>query len=100
ERVRLAPRGLQGGTDGGCAAHAVWHSGVREALPAKCTLTLQPGDEVEVNTPGGGGLGDPHGRHREAVRRDVRNGLVGPEAARSAYGLDENAASLRSAPAD
>jgi N-methylhydantoinase B len=61
---------------------------VHEALPAKCTLNLQPGDEVEVNTPGGGGLGDPRGRDRAAVRGDVRNGLVSPEAARSAYRLD------------
>jgi N-methylhydantoinase B len=101
ERARLAPRGLQGGADGGCAAHAVWRSGVREALPAKCTLALQPGDEVEVNTPGGGGLGDPCDRDRMAVRRDVRNGLVNPGAARSAYGLDKDvdAASVEPAPA-
>src|SRR5918911_690720 len=95
ERVRLAPRGLQGGADGGRAAHAMWRGGVREVLPAKCTLALQPGDEVEVNTPGGGGLGDPCDRDRTAVRRDVRNGLVSPEAARSAYGLVEDAAALR-----
>jgi N-methylhydantoinase B len=101
ERVRLAPRGLQGGADGGRAAHAVWRGGMCEALPAKCTLALQLGDEVEVNTPGGGGLGDPRDRDRMAVRRDVRNGLVSPEAARSAYGLveDEDAASVAPAPA-
>ena len=100
ERVSLAPRGLQGGADGGRAAHAVWRGGVREALPAKCTLALQPGDEVEVNTPGGGGLGDPRDRDRVAVRRDVCNGLVSPEAARSAYGLveDDEAASAEPAP--
>jgi hypothetical protein len=36
-----------------------------------------------------------------AVRRDVRNGLVSPEAARAAYGLveDEDAASVSPAPA-
>jgi N-methylhydantoinase B len=101
ERVRLAPRGLQGGADGGRAGHAVWRSGVREALPAKCTLTVQPGDEVEVNTPGGGGLGDPYVRDRMAVRRDVRNGLVSAEAARVAYGWveDEDAASVVPGPA-
>jgi N-methylhydantoinase B/oxoprolinase/acetone carboxylase alpha subunit len=73
---------------------------VREVLPAKCTLALQPGDEVEVNTPGGGGLGDPRDRDRAAVRRDVRNGLVSPEAARAAYGLveDKDAASVAPAP--
>jgi N-methylhydantoinase B/oxoprolinase/acetone carboxylase alpha subunit len=78
----------------------VWRSGVREALPAKCTRTLQPGDEVEVNTPGGGGLGDPRNRDRATVRRDVRNGLVSPDAARSAYRLDKDAASVAPAPSD
>jgi len=99
ERVRLAPCGLQGGADGGRAAHAVWRSGVPEALPAKCTLALQPGDEVVVSTPGGGGLGNPRDRDRVAVHRDVRNGLVSAEAARSEYGLVEDVESLGPAPA-
>ena len=100
-RTMLAPRGLQGGADGGRGAHAVWRSCVREALPAKCTLRVQPGDEVEVNTPGGGGLGYPGARDRMAVRRDVHNGLVSAEVARKAYGLveDEDAASMEPAPA-
>ncbi len=88
ERSVLAARGLHGGGDGGCAAHALWRDGQRQALPAKCSVTLQAGDEVEINTPGGGGLGDPHERDSSAVLRDVRNGLVSPENARLLYGVD------------
>ncbi len=84
----LAARGLHGGGDGGCAAHALWRDGQRQALPAKCSVTLQAGDEVEINTPGGGGLGDPHERDSSAALRDVRNGLVSPENARLLYGVD------------
>jgi N-methylhydantoinase B len=88
ERVALAPGGLHGGGEGGCARHVLWRNGQREVLPAKCTVVLCAGDEVEVNTPGGGGLGDPRDRDREAVRRDVRNGLVSAGAAAELYGLD------------
>lgn len=36
---------------------------------------------------GGGGFGDPHNRPAELVAREVRNGVISPEAARSAYGV-------------
>jgi N-methylhydantoinase B len=88
ERSTLAARGLDGGGDGGRAAHALWREGQRQSLPAKCTVTLQAGDEVEINTPGGGGLGDPRERDQAVVLRDVSNGLVNPENARLLYGVD------------
>lgn len=39
-------------------------------------------------SPGGGGWGDPKGRDRELVERDLRDGVISPEAARDVYGLD------------
>ena len=39
-----------------------------------------------LDAPGGGGFGDPHERDREAVARDVAEGIVSPEAARELYG--------------
>jgi N-methylhydantoinase B len=39
-----------------------------------------------LTVPGGGGFGDPRERPREAVREDVRNGLVSARAARAIYG--------------
>ena len=39
------------------------------------------------SAPGGGGYGDPLKRDPAAVLRDVRDGLVSPEAARREYGV-------------
>lgn len=38
-------------------------------------------------TPRGGGFGDPKERDREKIRRDVRDGLVSPEAAENVSGV-------------
>jgi N-methylhydantoinase B len=46
-----------------------------------------PGDGLYVRWNGGGGYGDPLERDPEAVRRDVRDGTVSPEAARDLYGV-------------
>jgi len=48
---------------------------------------LKAGDVFEMETPGGGGFGDPKLRDPEAVLRDVRNGYVTPEAAARDYGV-------------
>ena len=53
ERRRRAPHGAHGGGDGQCGANLL--NG--ERLPAKCRVTLSPGDVVEIRTPGGGGWG-------------------------------------------
>ncbi|MCC7541999.1 MAG: hydantoinase B/oxoprolinase family protein [Deltaproteobacteria bacterium] len=61
ERRRHAPWGLSGGRAG--ARGADWlvrgRTGRIEPIPAKCTLALEPGDRVIVETPGGGGWGCP-----------------------------------------
>jgi N-methylhydantoinase B len=53
ERRRLAPQGASGGGDGACGANRL---DGRE-LPAKARATLQPGDTLRIETPGGGGWG-------------------------------------------
>jgi len=45
------------------------------------------GQVVRVVTTGGGGWGDPLTREPELVQRDVIEGKVSPEAARSDYGV-------------
>jgi len=40
-----------------------------------------------AETPGGGGWGDPRDRDREAVVRDVRDGVISVEAAARDYGV-------------
>jgi len=48
---------------------------------------LDEGDVFRVQLPGSGGYGDPLERDAEAVRRDVAEGKVAPETARSVYGV-------------
>jgi N-methylhydantoinase B len=48
--------------------------------------TLRTGDRVVVETPGGGGYGDPGKRDRNLIEEDVANGKVSVDAARTLYG--------------
>jgi N-methylhydantoinase B len=57
ERRRTAPWGLSGGGDGGLGRNALIRNGRTTELPDKCTLSLESGDVVIVETPGGGGWG-------------------------------------------
>jgi N-methylhydantoinase B len=51
-------------------------------------VTFQPGDRIRLDTPGGGGYGDPTARRREAVVEDVLEGYVSAESAASRYGKE------------
>lgn len=53
ERRRLAPPGAAGGASGASGRNLL--NGA--PLPAKCRVTLQPGDVLTIETPGGGGWG-------------------------------------------
>ena len=57
ERRRHAPRGVSGGGDGEPGRNLV----DGEPVPAKVTLDVDAGTTVTVETPGGGGYGDPSG---------------------------------------
>ena len=78
ERVRNAARGRDGGGAG--APGRVYIPGAGE-LRVKGREIVPPAHRIVLETPGGGGLGDPRVRCREKVRDDVLNGLVSPEAA-------------------
>ena len=47
---------------------------------------MPAGERLIVETPGGGGIGDPRNRSREAVALDVKLRLVSREQARARYG--------------
>ncbi len=49
-------------------------------------MPLKRGDRVRLETPGGGGYGDPAARDPAAIRRDIALGFVSEEAARRDYG--------------
>ena len=63
----------------------IWTSG--KPMRGKGQQTIPPGERLRLELPGGGGLGDPKEREREKVERDVRDGLVSPEAAEKVYGV-------------
>src|SRR6056297_3297282 len=84
ERVDNPPRGLLGGQAGAAGIDMV--NGAR--IPAKSQTRLAPGDVVTFQTPGGGGMGPPSGRAREAVASDIASGLLSPGQARDQYGYE------------
>jgi N-methylhydantoinase B len=64
ERRRLAPYGLRGGSDGQRGENLEIKGGRTRVLPAKISLAIAQGHRIRISTPGGGGWGNPDGRHR------------------------------------
>ena len=78
DRIKHPARGRDGGRDGATGSVAL-KSGKK--LPGKGFLMVPAGDRLVVNTPGGGGLGDPASRDPAAIARDIEAGLVSKSAA-------------------
>jgi N-methylhydantoinase B len=72
----FAPDGLEGGRRGRASTISLRVDARRRRLPTKTTLEVPAGAEVIVETAGGGGWGPPDRRDPDAVRRDVRDGVV------------------------
>ncbi|MEM8630337.1 MAG: hydantoinase B/oxoprolinase family protein [Pseudomonadota bacterium] len=90
ERGRHAPKGVSGGKEAAKNAFAFeqddgnWHA---PRLVSKAVgIELTRGQRVRLETPGGGGYGDPSERAPEAVARDVAEGYLTPDAATDLYG--------------
>lgn len=60
DRRKFAPYGLAGGEDGTMGRNMLEKaSGETTPLPGKCTLYIEAHDAIRIETPGGGGWGDP-----------------------------------------
>jgi N-methylhydantoinase B/oxoprolinase/acetone carboxylase alpha subunit len=60
ERRNSQPYGAQGGAPGGCGRNSIVRAnGEVVPLPAKSRIELHPGDRLRIETPGGGGYGQP-----------------------------------------
>ena len=94
DRTRFPPWGLFGGGDARPAHYVLEPDGEARLLPSKITLRLESDAVVSIQTPGGGGCGNPLERPVEAVVRDVAMGYVAPERARSVYGVALDPVSL------
>jgi N-methylhydantoinase B len=88
QKTRIPPQGLFGGQPGQTGRWIVrWANGEEEILEGAIgTMELGYGDTVTCLMAGGGGYGDPSLRDPEALRRDVKDGLVSPQSARDDYG--------------
>ena len=88
ERGKYPPFGVNGG---GPAAlnRFVYETDAGERTPplvSKATdIRIRPGQKVRLETPGGGGFGDPGSRDPQQVARDVRFGYVSRAAAARDY---------------
>ena len=81
-RQRSRSWGLLGGGPG---AHGGIEAGPGVAFDGDSAV-LRPGQWFAVVTPGAGGFGQPSRRAPEAIARDLAQGVITPEIARTAYG--------------
>jgi len=85
----IPPNGCAGGKTG--RTGDIWINPDRDnakRLPTRYPdYPLKAGDIFRLDTPGGGGHGDPLAREAERVLIDVRDGNVSPEAAERDYGV-------------
>jgi N-methylhydantoinase B len=82
DRVANAPKGRDGGGDGAAGVVSL-ASGA--ALRTKGFQVIPDGERLLLLLPGGGGMGDAATRDPAAVARDVRDGLVSADRARTVY---------------
>ncbi len=89
DRGRFAPRGVAGGGAAAMTRFTFPKDGGPSTPPLASKIVdvpLERGQRVRLETPGGGGYGDPLSRSPAAIRRDIELGFVTPSAARRDYG--------------
>ena len=93
DRSHFRPWGILGGGPGAPSGFMLNPGTPRERdLGNTDTLVMEPGDVLQIHSPGGGGRGDPLVRDPQRVALDVARGYVSAASARQAYGvlLDEH----------
>jgi N-methylhydantoinase B len=90
DRGRFAPRGMLAGHDGATCKVTIFQ-GDHTYIPAHLTkddnVRLHPGDVIQLQTPGGGGYGNPLQRDIALVVRDVQCQYISRDTARQVYGV-------------
>jgi len=79
---RFGPQGAQGGSDGApntIILHRTDGDYVPPHLSKDQGLPIAAGESIAVQTPGGGGYGDPEKRDPELIARDLKRGYFGVE---------------------
>ena len=83
ERIKYPPRGFLGGVDGRLGVDLL--DGTR--IPGKSVTTINKGQIVTFETPGGGGMFSPLKRDPKALAKDLQDGVVSAQSAQKDYGL-------------
>jgi N-methylhydantoinase B len=79
DRSVESPWGLAGGGPGRTANnYRLRADGRQVALPSKVSTQVGAGERIVIETPGGGGFGEPELRDPECAERDRVNGVVPP----------------------
>ena len=94
ERGKHPPQPISGGKPGALNVFSydtgdeIGGFSARPSMVSKITgVRLQKHQRVRLESPGGGGCGDPRRRDPDRVLADVRDGFVTVESARSEYGV-------------
>ena len=88
DTAKFPARGIFGGLDGKTARYLLNPDGENfKDVGSKSTFYANPTDIVSIQTPGGGGYGNPFERDPMAVLDDVRCGKVSLDRAREVYGV-------------
>ncbi|MBT3793555.1 MAG: hydantoinase B/oxoprolinase family protein [Rhodospirillales bacterium] len=83
----IAPRGVRKGSDGRCG-RLTMHPDTKgaEILPSRYSdYPLMAGNIFRLESPGGGGFGDPRKRDPQSVCHDVNEGYVSAKSAKQDY---------------
>ena len=76
DRIHHPARGRHGGEHGQPGAVYITDGDVRTDLPGKGRDEIPSGMRLVMQTPGGGGAGDPSQRTNEAKQQDIESGLI------------------------
>jgi N-methylhydantoinase B len=89
DKAIYPPGGVAGGANGRGGRFVV-NLGKPEERETRASgrYEMKAGDRFLLQSAGGGGYGDPHGRDEARLRADVAEGYVTREAARSVYGKE------------
>ena len=82
------PAWTLGGGEEGSANYlqVIRTDGSKESYSAISGLTVNKDDVIRIVTGNGGGSGNPKDRDREAIREDIKNGLISKERTKRVYG--------------
>ena len=86
EREKLRPWGLASGGSGVPSKHFIVRGNDVIYIGSKSTVVLKRNDVVYINTPGGGGYGDPCDRDNESIKRDLVEDRISLEYVKENYG--------------